>query len=82
VPCNGAGEGSYGKVYAGLNQQTGELMAVKVLELIGRAGPEYNQQLQASGAAGAVTVHHKLMLVVMQVHGVEAAQTCKLPISS
>jgi len=27
------GEGAYGKVYAGLNQQTGELMAVKVLPL-------------------------------------------------
>lgn len=28
------GEGAYGKVYAGLNQVTGELMAVKVIELV------------------------------------------------
>lgn len=33
-----AGEGAYGKVYAGLNQLTGELMAVKALELVGRSG--------------------------------------------
>lgn len=33
-----AGEGAYGKVYAGLNQLTGELMAVKTLELVGRSG--------------------------------------------
>ncbi|KIY96351.1 hypothetical protein MNEG_11610 [Monoraphidium neglectum] len=32
------GEGAYGKVYAGLNQMTGELMAVKALELVGRSG--------------------------------------------
>lgn len=30
------GEGSFGRVYAGLNQQTGELMAVKELELVTR----------------------------------------------
>ncbi|EFJ41601.1 hypothetical protein VOLCADRAFT_68128 [Volvox carteri f. nagariensis] len=28
------GEGAFGRVYAGLNQQTGELMAVKVMQLI------------------------------------------------
>ena len=32
------GEGAYGKVYAGLNTSTGELMAVKALELVGRSG--------------------------------------------
>jgi serine/threonine protein kinase len=39
-----AGEGAYGKVYAGLNQSTGELMAVKVLQL-GR------------GSSGAASAH-------------------------
>lgn len=38
------GEGAYGKVFAGLNQQTGELMAVKILELINKSG-ESKQQL-------------------------------------
>lgn len=41
------GEGAYGKVYAGLNQVTGELMAVKTLQLLGRGGCSESQaQLQ------------------------------------
>lgn len=38
-----AGEGAYGKVYCGLNQTSGELMAVKVLELIGVSGSRQSE---------------------------------------
>jgi hypothetical protein len=42
-----AGEGAYGQVYLGLNQETGELMAVKTLPLVGRRGSkELDTQLQ------------------------------------
>ena len=39
------GEGAYGRVYAGLNQKTGELMAVKVLDLMDRRGNHMQTQL-------------------------------------
>jgi hypothetical protein len=42
-----AGEGAYGKVFEGLNKHTGELMAVKALQLLGRPDSEAVQtQLQ------------------------------------
>ncbi len=39
------GEGAYGRVYAGLNQKTGELMAVKVLDLMDRRGNHMHMHL-------------------------------------
>lgn len=42
-----AGEGAYGKVYLGLDQETGAMMAVKTLPLVGRKGSsESEAQLQ------------------------------------
>lgn len=38
-----AGEGAYGQVYLGLNEESGELMAVKSLQLLGRRGSRESQ---------------------------------------
>jgi serine/threonine protein kinase len=38
-----AGEGAYGQVYLGLNEKSGELMAVKSLQLLGRRGSRESQ---------------------------------------
>jgi hypothetical protein len=66
-----AGEGAYGKVYAGLNQFTGELMAVKALQL-GR------------GNSGAASAHLQEVMKVRclpprgegLVSGVEVTASC------
>jgi len=56
-----AGEGAYGKVYAGLNQVTGELMAVKTLQLVGRGGgSEAQAQLQELKQVRCSGVMHQL----------------------
>lgn len=49
-----SGEGAYGKVYLGMNSKTGQLMAVKALQLVGRSGSEeVNEQLRELYQVGA-----------------------------
>ena len=47
------GEGAYGKVFAGLNQLTGELMAVKQLKARLRLAPRSLRPFASRGAAQA-----------------------------
>jgi len=54
------GEGAFGKVYAGLNQQTGELMAVKVLELVSRHGNNQALRQQLNDLQQELEIYKKL----------------------
>ncbi|KAG2454465.1 hypothetical protein HYH02_001484 [Chlamydomonas schloesseri] len=54
------GEGAYGKVYAGLNQQTGELMAVKVLQLLSKHGNKEAVFAQLEALEHEMSLYKKL----------------------
>ncbi|GFR49422.1 hypothetical protein Agub_g11479, partial [Astrephomene gubernaculifera] len=54
------GEGAYGKVYAGLNQQTGELMAVKVLTLLSKHGDKKAIMSQLEALEHEMSLYKKL----------------------
>ncbi|KAG2431793.1 hypothetical protein HXX76_009288 [Chlamydomonas incerta] len=54
------GEGAYGKVYAGLNQGTGELMAVKVLQLLSKHGNKEAVFAQLESLEHEMSLYKKL----------------------